>query len=153
MANATTSKATSKANQQPAATPAPAPSPMAQVAATLQQQPAPQPAPTVALRGGPAVAQVVLSGKQYRTAAPHNVAWWAAIAKAAAASTTTVQAAIGPNGALLPAKAVAVASLLASPTNPAGVPAHFVGYCLRRGYLATPAPAQAASAPAPTPQP
>lgn len=75
------------------------------------------PPQTVALRGGQAVAQVVLTGKAYRTAAPHNVQWWQTIAKAATP---------GP---------APVASMLVSPTNPQGVPAHFVGYCLRRGYL------------------
>ena len=69
-------------------------------------------APTVALRGGPAVASVHMTGKVYRTKAAHNLEWWAALQKATAtgpASVTTV----------LENK----------------VPSHFVGYCIRRGYL------------------
>jgi hypothetical protein len=73
-------------------------------------------APVVALRGGQAVALVtVVPGHTYRTKAPHNVAWWA----------TIVAQATG--------KAAPVAALCAAPYN---VPTHFVGYCLRRGYLA-----------------
>lgn len=101
---------TSKQPAAQAASPLPTPS-------TPTPQPAAAPA-TVALRGGAAVAQVVLTGKAYRTAAPHNQQWWKAITAAAAA---------GP---------AAVAALAVSPTNPQGVPLHFVGYCLRRGYLA-----------------
>lgn len=93
--------------------------------ATPTPQPAAAPA-TVALRGGAAVAQVVLTGKPYRTAAPHNQQWWRTITTAAAA---------GP---------AAVAALAVSPSNPQGVPLHFVGYCLRRGYLAA-APAAVAT--------
>lgn len=73
------------------------------------------PAPIVALRGGAAVATVqVVSSANYRTKAPHNVAWWA---------TLRAQAAAAP---------APVATLCAAPHN---VPSHFVGYCLRRGYL------------------
>ena len=76
----------------------------------------PAKAPVVALRGGPAVALVqVVAGATYRTKAPHNVAWWA---------TVQAQATAAP---------VAVATLCAAPYS---VPSHFVGYCLRRGYLA-----------------
>lgn len=73
------------------------------------------PAPIVALRGGAAVARVqVVAGAVYRTKAPHNVAWWA---------TVQAQASAQP---------AAVAALVAEPHS---VPTHFVGYCLRRGYL------------------
>ena len=65
---------------------------------------------TVALRGGPAVQMVQLTGKPYRTAAAHNQAWWQTIVTA------------GPQAS--------VAAILE-----AGVPAHFVGYAIRRGYL------------------
>lgn len=73
---------------------------------------------TVALRGGPAVQSIALmEGAVYRTKAAHNLEWWAKL-----------QAAL--KGGAKP-----VAPLLLTPANPAGVPAHFVGYCLRRGYL------------------
>lgn len=107
----------------------PAPSDVTPVAAAVPQQdqtvaaPAPKAASkpvTVALRGGAAVAQVALvPGATYRTKAAHNVAWWQAIGAA-------VQAGQGK---------AAVAQLVAQAPAGAGVPAHFVGYCLRRGYL------------------
>lgn len=90
----------------------------AKPAAPVAAPQAATPAPAVAVRGGlvfNTVAQV--PGKVYRTKAPHNVAWWAAIAKATA------------NG---PAP---VAPLLVSASNPQGVPVAFLGYCVRRGYL------------------
>lgn len=70
------------------------------------------PAPVVALRGGPAVQAVTLTGKPYRSAAAHNTGWWQQIAQAVAA---------GP---------APVADLVK-----AGVPTHFIGYTMRRGYL------------------
>lgn len=73
------------------------------------------PAKAVALRGGQAVATVqVVAGAVYRTKAPHNVAWWATLT------------------GLATAQPVAVATVVAAPHS---VPTHFVGYCLRRGYL------------------
>lgn len=113
MANAKQTKPAAKAT--PVATAAP----LATMAATLAAAPAPAPAPakTIALRGGQAVAQVALTGTAYRTGAPHNALWWATLCTALAN---------GPQP---------VAGVLASPTNPTGVPAHFVGYALRRGYL------------------
>lgn len=91
---------TSKAKQAKAA-PAQAPS-----AAQDKQEQAPA---TVALRGGPAVATVRLTGKPYRSAAKHNTDWWATITAA---------------------KGGAVQELIK-----AGVPSHFIGYTMRRGYL------------------
>lgn len=86
--------------------------------ATVQAAAPAAPAPAVAVRGGLVFTTVALvPGKQYRTKAPHNVAWWDQIAKACAK---------GP---------AQVAPLLASPTNPSGVPVAFFGYCVRRGYL------------------
>jgi hypothetical protein len=102
-------KTTVAKTQQPA-------SPLPTVA-TPAAAPAAKPA-TVALRGGAAVAQVRLSGKQYRTAAPHNQQWWKTLSEAGAGD-----------------KAVAVAEVVVSQQRPQGVPAHFIGYCLRRGYL------------------
>lgn len=67
----------------------------------------------VALRNGPAVQTVRLTGKLYRTKAAHNLDWYATIGTLA---TRTVPA--------------TVAALLA-----AKVPSHFIGYCMRRGYL------------------
>lgn len=62
----------------------------------------------------PAVQLVKLTGKPYRTAAKHNQEWWASI--------------VGVSG---PEQMASVQALAA-----AKVPAHFVGYCVRRGYLA-----------------
>lgn len=99
------------ATKQPKAAPKAAPKATKQAPAPVAPAPV-APAPTVALRGGPAVQQVALTGKPYRSAAAHNTAWWQQVQQAAAA---------GP---------APVAALLA-----AGVPAHFVGYTMRRGYL------------------
>lgn len=70
---------------------------------------------TVALRGGLAVAAVKLGGKAYRVACPHNAGWWQVVGATLATGqgTASVQALTG-----------------------AGVPAPFVGYCVRKGYLA-----------------
>jgi hypothetical protein len=69
-------------------------------------------AQTVALRGGPAVALVTTAGaKAYRVAAKHNADWYGQMQSAC------------KDG---PAK---VAELIE-----AGVPSHFVAYCLRKGY-------------------
>ena len=79
-------------------------------AATVEAKPVK--AKTVALRGGAAVAQIDTRGaKAYRTASKHNTDWFAQIQDACAK---------GPAG---------VAVLIE-----AGVPSHFVGYCLRKGY-------------------
>lgn len=90
--------------------------PMQALAATVVQA---APAATVAapavvaLRGQAAVTAVAIkAGAVYRTKAVHNMDWWATITKATAAG---------------PAK---VADL-----TKAGVPSHFIGYTLRRGYL------------------
>jgi len=98
-----------------AAAPAQAATPMPTVA-TLPAAPAAKPAkqPTVALRGGPAVQSVALTGNPYRTGCAHNAAWWA---------TLTAALANGP---------APVAPLL---QGPQAVPSHFVGYAIRRGYL------------------
>ena len=87
------------------------------VVAVARAAPAAAPA-VVALRGGAAVTKVQLvAGAVYRTKAPHNVRWWQAV-QAAVAS--------GP---------APVAALVAAAPAGSGVPTHFVGYCLRRGYL------------------
>ena len=95
----------------PAAKPtkAPTPAPVAQAPAT---------APTVALRGGPAVQRVALTGKPYRSAAKHNTDWWAVITAACQQNDETGRDDV-PVATLLEAK----------------VPAHFIGYTMRRGYL------------------
>lgn len=92
---------------------------LASAAAVLSAAPVAPPvvAKTVALRGGQAVANIKLSGTAYRTAAPHNAVMW---------SYLQAQLAKGP---------VAVATVLQTTANPQGVPGHFVGYALRRGYL------------------
>jgi hypothetical protein len=91
--------------------------PIQALAATLAA-PAAAPAAkpvTVALRGGLAVAAVRLGGKAYRVACPHNAGWWQVVGATLATGqgTASVQALTG-----------------------AGVPAPFVGYCVRKGYLA-----------------
>jgi len=88
-------------------------------------QPAPAPAPVVALRGGIAVASVTLGSKPYHSRAPHNVAWWQAVTAAITAGSGTAS----------------VAPLVQPAPQGAGVPAHFIAYGLRRGYLAQPASA------------
>ncbi len=99
-------------------------------AAPVVQPAAPAPA-AVALRGGIAVASVAIrAGAVYRTKAVHNQAWWASIVSACAAGPAPVAA------------LVAVA-----PAGP-GVPTHFVGYCLRRGYLVDGGAQPVAQAPA-----
>ena len=98
------SKRATKAPSAPVVTPA---APAAPVAAT------PVAAKAVALRGGPAVQAVKLTGKVYRVGAAHNAGWWQQVVSATAGD-----------------KAVPVADLLA-----AGVPAPFIGYTIRRGYL------------------
>jgi len=92
---------------------------IAAVAAQLVAAPvsAPVKVAQVALRGGPVVATIKLSGQVYRTAAAHNVEWWSQITKACEA---------GPAD---------VSKLLLTKDNPNGVPSHFIGYTLKRGYL------------------
>src|SRR5262245_27286776 len=71
-------------------------------------------AKVVALRGGQAVAQVKLTAKAYRVTAVHNKAWFDLIGKQCAGD-----------------KPAGVADLIKL-----GVPSHFIGYGIRRGYLA-----------------
>jgi hypothetical protein len=96
-----------------------APSPVtvtpAAPAAPVAAPAAPAPA-VVPLRGGLAIASVKLTGKAYRVGAPHNQAWWQQCQSAVAAG----------NGQ------ASVAALVQ-----AGVPAIFVGYVVRRGYMAS----------------
>lgn len=89
------------------ATPATA---MASMAATLAN-PASK-APVVAVRGGLAIQAVKLTGVQYRVGCSHNATWWQQCQALAAGGSATVQALVQ-----------------------AGVPAAFVGYVVRRGYM------------------
>lgn len=95
----------------------PAAQPLAALVAAVTAQPAPA-APakpvTVALRGGAAISTVKLTGKAYRVGAAHNKAWWDQCTAAVAAGNGTA----------------AVADMIK-----AGVPAIFVGYVVRRGYM------------------
>ncbi len=93
------------------ATPATA---MAAMAATLANPTAPK-APTVAVRGGLAIQAVRLTGVVYRVGCTHNATWWQQCQQAVQAGngSATVQALVA-----------------------AGVPAIFVGYVVRRGYMA-----------------
>ncbi len=122
----------------PKGKPAPVAAPAAPVVA-----PAAPAAPVVALRGGLAVQAVMLApGRPYRTSAAHTAANWQTIAAACAAAPGGVVAV----AALLP-PADSRAAAASHKANGAGawVPGHFVGYCLRRGYLvAATLPAQAA---------
>ncbi len=104
----TSTKATK--STKPAAVKAASKAPIVAQATTPAAQPQ---TPAVALRGGPAVAKVRLTGKAYRSAAKHNTDWFAQI-----------------TGAATQEQAAPVADLLK-----AGVPSHFIGYTLRRGYL------------------
>lgn len=92
---------------------------IAAVAAQLSAAPvaAPVKVAQVALRGGPVVSTIKLSGQVYRTAAAHNIEWWSQITAACAS---------GP---------AEVSKLLLTKENPKGVPSHFIGYTLKRGYL------------------
>lgn len=69
----------------------------------------------VTLRGQGAVGTVQIKpGMKYRTKAQHNLEWWNKMASVLDSTGMGV-----PVGEL----------------TKAGVPAHFIGYCLRRGYL------------------
>lgn len=115
-----------------------APAAQAPAQAPAPQAPAPQApaptvsAPTVALRGGAAVATVqVKPGVQYRTKAAHNLVWWQSLVAIASAAPAPVAQVCKPTA-----------------EGGSGVPAHFVGYCLRRGYLTGAAPVAQVPAPA-----
>lgn len=124
MATAQKTPRATNASKAPA-TKAPSKAPSAPVVAQTVATPAPTTTPVVAVRGGLVLQAVALvPGKVYKTKAPHNQAWWVTLAAACAA---------GP---------AAVNPLLATQANPTGVPMHFIGYCVRRGYL------QAATLPA-----
>jgi hypothetical protein len=115
---ATQPAAQAPATQAPAQPAQAAPQPVAGygTATPAPQAPAPAPAaPVVAVRGGLAIAAVRLTGKVYRVGATHNAGWWAQCTQAVAAGggTASVQALVQ-----------------------AGVPAIFVGYVVRRGYMA-----------------
>lgn len=101
-----------------AATKRAARAPKAVVSAPVVSAPAPVAPPAapvvVPVRGGLAIASVKLTGKQYRVAAQQNQGWWTQVQAGVAAGKGTA----------------AVADLVK-----AGVPAPFVGYVVRRGYL------------------
>lgn len=98
----------------PAAKPTQVQAPAAQApAAQAPAAPAQAQPQAVALRGGAAVATVKLTGKAYRSAAKHNTDWWALVQAAALRHPAPV------------------ATLVKQ-----GVPTHFIGYAIRRGYLA-----------------
>lgn len=100
------------------------------VAAKTVAKPTPVVLTAVALGAAGAAAAVAINPAQvYRTKAEHNKSYWDKIQKAIAASTLAET-----NGPEL-AGAAAVAPMLETTQNPAGVPSHFFGYCLRRGYL------------------
>lgn len=95
------------------ATPATALASMAATLAAVAQPPVQ--APVVAVRGGLAIASVKLTGKPYRVGCTHNANWWQQCTQAVAQGNgqASVQALVQ-----------------------AGVPAIFVGYVVRRGYMA-----------------
>lgn len=75
--------------------------------------PAPASAPTaVPVRGGAKITAVRLTDKAYRSAAAHNTDWWAKVTAACGKDSATVATLVDK-----------------------GVPAHFIGYTVRRGYL------------------
>lgn len=92
-------------------------SPLEQMAAQVAATPAaPAAKPVaVALRGGAAITTVKLTGKNYRVGAAHNKDWWDQCCAAIAKGKGTAP----------------VADMIKG-----GVPAIFVGYVVRRGYLA-----------------
>lgn len=109
------SKRTNKSGPVTVITPASALPSVASVAQAAPAAPVAK-APVVALRGGPAVSAVKLTGTVYRVTAPHNVAWWELVKGEIAKGTDGV---------------APVAAVLKT-----GVPATMVGYLIRRGYLA-----------------
>lgn len=108
---------------------------LAKVAAKAAAKQAASPLPTVAAPVAPAAPAkpahgmpvAVRIGAQYRCAAPHTQARWAAIVAACNAGNGTAQVAALQAGL----QAGAQAHNYAGP----GVPGHFLGYCLRKGYL------------------
>lgn len=111
--------ATKRTPKQAPATQAAAPaSPMPTVAAPVAPQ-----APAKA-HGLPVAVRI---GAQYRCAAAHTQARWAAIVAACNANNGVAQVAALQAGL----QAGAQAHNYAGP----GVPGHFLGYCLRKGYL------------------
>ena len=112
----TVAKATVKAEAAaPEAVVVSAPTAIAALAHQLVSAPEAPKAPVVAVRGGLAIATVKLTGKAYRVGCPHNAAWWQQCVQAIDKETGTA----------------AVADRVK-----AGVPAIFVGYVVRRGYMA-----------------
>jgi len=68
---------------------------------------------TVALRGGAAVTRIVIKeGVKYSTKAEHNQNWWNALVKSCKEPASVEEV-----------------------IKREQVPSHFIGYCLRRGYL------------------
>jgi hypothetical protein len=86
----------------------------ADAAPVADAAPAPAPAPTAAVpvRGGAKITAVRLTDKAYRSAAAHNTDWWAKVTAACGKDSATVATLVDK-----------------------GVPAHFIGYTVRRGYL------------------
>ena len=119
----------SKGTSTKPATQAPA-GPLAALAATLAATPAPvaaKPAVQATVRGLPTHVSV-RAGATYRTKAEHCVARWAAVVAACAAGGGKASTA----ALMAPCTAGAQAHNYTGP----GVPAHFITYCVRRGYLA-----------------
>jgi len=123
MASSKSSNATKRAQSKPGPVTVIAPPKPVVSAEPPSTAPAPAPAlassstpsPSVALRGGLAIQSVKLTGKPYQVGAPHNARWWQACqAQVTAGNGQTT-----------------VAALLT-----ASVPAPFIGYMVRRGYMA-----------------
>lgn len=115
-----------KTAQQAAQAAAQAASPMPTAAAPVVPSMAPAQAPA-APRGLPVAVRLNPASKGYRTTAPHCQQRWQALLDAMRAGGGTVQVA--------PLVGACTQGAAAHNYNGPGVPSHFVGYCLRRGYI------------------
>lgn len=116
------SKGTTKPVAQATAAPSTMPTPVAPVV------PAMAPAkPASAPRGLPVAVRLNPASKGYRTTAPHCQQRWQALLAAMQAG--------GGVAPVAPLVGACTQGAAAHNYNGPGVPGHFVGYCLRRGYI------------------
>ena len=119
------SKRAAKAPSSPATAPQaanPMPTPAAPVVPTMAPA-----KPATAPRGLPVAVKANPASKGYRTTAPHCQQRWQALLAAMQAGGGVAQVA--------PLVAACTQGAAAHNYNGPGVPGHFVGYCLRRGYI------------------
>ena len=94
-------------------------SPLPTVATLPVPEAKPAKAKVIALRGGPAISTIQLTGNKYRTGVKHNADWWFILCDALAAGPTAVEPLVG------------------SGVDGKTVPSHFITYTLRRGYISS----------------